>query len=107
MNKERNVAIEQMEDYQDWLAEQMENPKFRRAYEALEPGFQVARLRMLRGLSQSELAARVGTKQPAIARLETSSRPPSLSFLRRVVEALDGCIVLQIGPREEMQCQGQ
>ena len=42
----------------------------------------------MRALTQKELADLVGTKQPSIARLESGSDLPRLSFLRRVVEAL-------------------
>ena len=48
----------------DWLAEEMKGSEFRRAYEALEPAYQVARLRLRQGLSQCELAERAGTQQP-------------------------------------------
>lgn len=65
------------------------------------PGYQVARLRARRGLSQAELAGLVGTKQPSIARLESGQREPSLSFLRRVVEALGGKLSVQITGDEE------
>ena len=36
----------------------------------------------------------MGTKQPSIARLESGSDLPRLSFLRRVVEALGGRVLL-------------
>jgi len=38
----------------------------------------------------------VGTKQPSIARLESGSDLPRLSFLRRVVEALGGRVTITI-----------
>ena len=55
---------------------------------ALEPGHQVARLRMKRGITQAQLAESVGTTQSAIARLESGKRDPSLSYLRKVLAAL-------------------
>jgi len=73
---------------EDWLDKKMRDPEFRKAYEDLEPAYQVARLRIMRGLTQKELADLVGTKQPSIARLESGSDLPRLSFLQRVVEAL-------------------
>jgi len=63
---------------------------FREAAEELEPGFQIARIRILRGLTQKQLADLVGTKQSSIARLESGSSEPRLSFLRRVIQALGG-----------------
>jgi transcriptional regulator with XRE-family HTH domain len=94
--------------FEDWLAEQIEDPEFVAEWLKQEPGYQVERLRMMRGLSQAELAAKVDTKQSSISRLERGERPPSLSFLRRVVEALDGdmAIVIRAGaswPKEEVR----
>lgn len=81
--------------------EMMEDPEVRRAWEELAPSYQVARLRILRGWTQKELAERVGTKQPSIARLESGGYSPSLAFLRRVVEALGGKLTITIEPAEE------
>lgn len=92
--------------FEDWEAEQMRDPEFRAAAEELEPAYQVARLRIIRGLTQEELAEKVGTKQSCIARLENGKRPPSLSFLRRVVEALDGDLEVHIAPREAAKGSG-
>jgi transcriptional regulator with XRE-family HTH domain len=39
------------------------------------------------GLSQSELAARVGTTQSAIARVEAGGMSPSLEYITRLVRA--------------------
>lgn len=86
--------------FDDWLSEQIQDEEFRKEYERLAPGFQVAKLRMLRGLTQQELAERVGTHQSSISRLENGEREPSLPFLRRVVDALDGCVEVQIRPEE-------
>ena len=93
--------------FEDWEAEQMQAAEFRAAAEELEPAYQVARLRILRGLSQRQLAEMVGTKQPSIARLESGKVEPRLSFLRRVVEALGGRLEVQIAPLEEAPAGGQ
>ena len=87
--------------FDDWLAGQMEGEEFRTEYERLGPCFEVARLRMMRGLTQRELAERVGTHQSSISRLESGDSEPSLSFLRRVVEALNGRLEVQIRPEGE------
>jgi DNA-binding XRE family transcriptional regulator len=76
----------------------LQDPEVRAAYEALEPAYQVACLRIERGLSQKELAERVGTQQPNIARLESGQYAPSLSLLRRVAKALDARLVVRIEP---------
>jgi len=66
-------------------------------FERLNPEFQLLR-EMLRarrdaGLSQADIAERMGTKAPAITRLEsslTSGRPsPSIATLKKYAEAVD------------------
>jgi len=53
----------------DWQVEQLQNPEFVAAANELEPGYQIARLRILRGLTQAELAKMIGTRQLSIASL--------------------------------------
>ena len=55
--------------FEDWDAEKNKDPDFLAAAKELEPGYQVARLRLIRGLTQAQLAEMVGTRQPSIARL--------------------------------------
>ena len=88
--------------FEDWEAEQMQDPEFRAAVKELEPAYQVARLRIKRGLTQGQLAEFVGTHQSSIARLESGKTEPSLSFLRRVVQALGGRLEVRIVPQEEV-----
>jgi len=88
--------------FENWEAEQMQDPEFRAAVKELEPAYQVARLRIKRGLTQGQLAESVGTHQSSIARLESGKTEPSLSFLRRVVQALGGRLEVRIVPQEEV-----
>lgn len=54
----------------------------------LELARRVRQLRERRRLSQAELAALAGTKQPNIARLESGRSSASLTFLAKVASAL-------------------
>ena len=73
-------------------------PEVRAAYEALGPEFEVLRqmlqARRAAGLSQAEVAARMGTKGPAVTRLESSlssgKHSPSVATLRKYAAAV-GC----------------
>ncbi|MFA5873631.1 MAG: helix-turn-helix transcriptional regulator [Anaerolineales bacterium] len=85
--------------FKDWQAEQQQDPEFVAAADELEPGYQIAHLRIQRGLTQAQLAEMVGTRQPSIARLENGSSVPSLSFLERIAKALDARIELHVVPR--------
>ena len=60
---------------------------------------QVAEQRLARGLSQKELAELCGTTQSAIARLEAGGRPPRIDTLRRIANALDCELLVQLKPR--------
>ena len=93
--------------FEEWEARKMQDPKFRSAVEELEPAYQITRLRILRGLTQEELARRLGTRQSSIARLESGRTEPSLSFLRRAVQALGGRLEVRIVAQEEAEANQQ
>jgi transcriptional regulator with XRE-family HTH domain len=59
-----------------------------------------ARLRA--GLTQSELAARLGRERAQVARWEVGGQEPSFENLRSVVEACGFVLRVEIGDREEM-----
>lgn len=86
-------------DFDEYIAEQMEDPAFRAEYEALEEEFafirQLIELRRQKGLTQAELAERVGTHQPSISRLE-HGQLGSFEFLHRVAEALDAQVEIRL-----------
>jgi DNA-binding XRE family transcriptional regulator len=60
---------------------------------------QMIDLRLKRGLSQRQLAERVGTHQPSISRRE-AGRIGSLSFLHKFASALDACVDIRCVPRQ-------
>lgn len=62
---------------------------------------QIYELRTAAGLTQKELADRVGTTQSAISRLEDADyEGHSLSMLRRIAEALGATVDVEIDPGE-------
>jgi len=85
-------------DVGKFVAEKLHNPAFQTAFEALEDEFAaldvLLEARRKAGLSQAQVAERMGMKQSSLARIESSlgsrKRAPSLSTLRRYAEAL-GC----------------
>ena len=83
---------------EDWEAEKIKDPDFLAAADKLEPGYLVARLRLLRGLTQAQLAEMIGTRQSTIARLENGTSAPSLSFLAKIAEALGAKIEFKLIP---------
>ena len=67
------------------------NPNYLREYDSLEEEFALAAslidARARAGLSQEDVARRMKTSQPAVARLEGGRSNPSLDTLRRFAEA--------------------
>jgi ribosome-binding protein aMBF1 (putative translation factor) len=65
----------------------------RQSYKALGPEYafimMIIQHRLSKGLSQADLARKIGTKQSAISRLESGRANPTVSFLRDVAKALD------------------
>ncbi len=61
---------------------------YERAGRTIRLAMEIHELREKRGLSQRELAERLGTTQSAAARLEAGNVSPSLPTLDRVAEAL-------------------
>lgn len=78
--------------YKQLKKELLKDKRIKRFYEKLGPEFAVIEMiikrRIEKGWSQKELAKKIGTKQSAISRLESGTYNPSLSFLRKVGEAL-------------------
>lgn len=72
-------------------AELLADPEVKREYDALAPEFEFSaellRARLRAGLSQAELAERMGTSQSAIARLESGQTLPSTKTLLRFADA--------------------
>ncbi len=73
------------------------------AYQQAKAAFELAeRVREARehlGITQAELAARIGSTQPAIARLEAGGSTPSFGTLRRIAAALGLELVVELRAR--------
>jgi transcriptional regulator with XRE-family HTH domain len=81
-------------------------PAVKEAYESLEDEFsfldEVLKARAEAGLTQAQVARRVGTTQSAIARLEsaTGKHSPSISTLQRYAKALGYRLQLRLVKEE-------
>jgi len=75
-------------------ARALRRPEVRKAYEDMEGEFafldEVLKARVSAGLTQAEVAARVGTTQSAIARLESAApkHSPTIVTLQRYAKAM-------------------
>ena len=81
----------------------MKEPKYRKAYEALEQEFALASaviaVRNRAGLTQEELARKMGTTQPVVARLESGRSRPSMRTLERLATATGSRLLISFAPR--------
>lgn len=94
-------SMKRRTNFDKYLAEQLNDrafaERFEKAGQAWDVALRIAALRQEAGLSQKELARRVGTSQQQISRLESPSyEGHSLSMLRRVAEALHATVRVEI-----------
>ena len=85
-----------MSDLQELTNELMQDPEFKKEYEALQPEMDITRAildaRIRAGMTQIELAEKSGISQADISRLEKGTRNPSIALLKRLAEAMDSTL---------------
>lgn len=69
-----------------------ERPEVKEEYDALGPQYEIIRTeiesRKAAGMTQKDLAERMGTAQANISRFESGSYNPSLAFLEKMAKSL-------------------
>ncbi len=92
--------------HKKWIKE----PKYKKAYEALEAEFVLASAvidaRSRAGLTQRELARKMGTTQPVVARLESGRTRPSMRTLERLAEATGSRLLISFEPHDAKRPAG-
>jgi DNA-binding XRE family transcriptional regulator len=87
-------------NYEEFEAELLKRPGIRKEYDALRPKYNIIRSIIERRnqlqISQAQLAEIIGTKQPAISRLENGAHNTTLSTFFKVADALDLDISLKV-----------
>lgn len=87
-------------DFQKHLAQLKQDPAFTAEYDALEAQYafadQVIAARIRAGLTQAELAKRVGTSQANISKLEHGTLNPSFDMAQRVAAGLGKRLTISI-----------
>lgn len=96
------TTIEEMKSRRLAAMTDDERAEFDEVYDAtrlaLEVGERVRDAREAAGLTQRELAARMGTSQAAVARLETGGTGATLTTLQKVASALDLTVSVELSP---------
>jgi transcriptional regulator with XRE-family HTH domain len=94
------------EMHKQWMKE----PKYRKAYAALEDEYAVAKAviaaRNRAGLTQMQLARKMGTTQPVVARMEGGRVQPSLRTLQRLAEATGSRLTIRFEARHAERTLG-
>lgn len=82
-----------MKNYKQFKKEILKDKKIKKAYDELKPEFDLIQIiiekRIEQGLTQKELARKIGTKQSSISRFESGSYNPTIDFLKKIASALD------------------
>lgn len=89
------------------IADWMKNPAFKTEYDALEDDFalfdELIKARNKAGLTQEKVARRMGTKTPAVARIESGGgkkkHSPSIATLRKYAEACGYKVKIKLIPK--------
>ncbi len=87
-----------MLSHEEMVGKMLQHPEVKAEYDALEPEFELLdellKARDEAGLTQEDVAKRMGTSRPAVARIEAGGgskrHSPSIATLRKYAEAV-GC----------------
>lgn len=89
-----------MKSLKDLKRDMLADPATRTAFDAQAEEYAIAReliaARARAGLSQGEVAQRMGTTQSVVARLESGKRLPSMRTVERFAQAVGGHLVFRI-----------
>jgi ribosome-binding protein aMBF1 (putative translation factor) len=89
---------------QDYKTQQMNKPGFKKGRQELDAEFELLEsmlsLRKRAGMTQQRLAEKIGTKQPALSRLEQGGfKKTSMETLSKIAGALDARLVVRLEPK--------
>lgn len=93
--------------HDEFVAKLLSDPKVKAEYDDMEDEFalfdEFLKARRHAGLTQAEVAARMGTKPPAVARIEagggSKKHSPSIATLRRYAAAVGCKLKIELVPR--------
>jgi predicted transcriptional regulator len=89
-----------MKKFETLKKKMLADPAVRKAYDELAPEYEIARelikARSRAGLTQSDVAKRMGTTQSVVARMESGSSLPSMSSLVRYAKVTGSRTVVKL-----------
>lgn len=97
-----STAAPRTRQFDAFLAEILEEPETRAAYEDSQSRHRVidalVRFRNRLNATQTDVARRMGVKQPSVSQFETEGSDPRLSSLQRYARAVDASIWVNVVP---------
>src|SRR5271157_4521223 len=100
-----------MKDINVFLKEKLANKDFEKQYHRTATYFRLADelllLRKKRGITQKELAEKIGTTQAVISRLENATVKPSMETIIKVAEALGAAVDVRLILLEEINREAE
>lgn len=91
--------------FDDYYREKMQDPEFRKEYEAAQPEFAVMNAildaRIDAGMTQKELAERTGIRQGDISKLERGTGNPSIRTLQRLAAGMGKVLKIEFVSEED------
>lgn len=89
----KKLDTNKMTKFEDFLKKELRDPKFKKAFEDGEVEHQIVCAmidkRIKEGLTQKQLATKLGTTQSALARFEGGHVSPRLAFIQKLARALN------------------
>ena len=89
-----------MKSFTSFKKEALRDPVVKKYYDELGPEFAIISLliehRLKNGLTQADLAKKIGTKQSAISRFESGIYNPTITFLYKIADALDAKVKITV-----------
>src|SRR5947209_11756299 len=104
-----------MMTHKELVRKMLKRPAVKAEYDAQAEEFalldELLKARRRAGLTQAEVAVRMGTKSPAVARLEAGGgsrqHSPSVATLRKYAQAVGCRLEIQLRPRRKETSRGQ
>ncbi len=96
-----------MKRLRERIHEQLKESPIKKELESIQPEVEairtMVRTRIERGLTQKDLAERVGMDQADISKLENGSRAPSLKLLKKLAEGMDMELRIHFEPKKAVR----
>ncbi len=89
----KKLKLDKAVDFQEYLAEQLKIPEFKKYYDIygkqLEVAYNVLQLRKRKKMSQAELARKLDTTQSVVARMESGQQNFTTDTLQKIASVFD------------------